>query len=102
MKVTLSKRAEREIERIDSRWRVERPAAPELFTDELDAVLDVLPASPEMGKIYGTWHHGELVRRVMLEKSEYHVYYAIEDDELVVITVWGARRGRGPRLGRGH
>ena len=102
MKVTLSRRAEREMARIDARWRVERPAAPDLFHDELDALIDVLPTSPNMGKAYGVWHDDQLVRRVMLEKSEYHVYYAVEDDEIVVITIWGARRERGPRLGRGH
>jgi len=38
------------------------------------------------------------VRRVLLKKTATHVYFGINGDELVVLSVWGARRRRGPRL----
>ena len=43
---------------------------------------------------------GESVRRILMPKTEQHVYYTVDDaaDEVVIETVWGARRGRGPRL----
>jgi hypothetical protein len=101
--VVLSGRAEREMARVDARWRAERPAAPNLFRDELDELVDVLPSSPNMGKAYGTWHETDVVRRVMLEKTQYHVYYAIDGNSIVILSIWGARRARGPRLaGRTH
>ena len=38
------------------------------------------------------------VRRVLLRRTAYHVYFGLNGDELVVLSVWGARRGRGPKL----
>lgn len=38
------------------------------------------------------------VRRVLLKKTASHVYFGINGDELVVLSVWGARRRRGPKL----
>lgn len=41
-----------------------------------------------------------MLRRLLLPKTEYHVYFALERDEMVLVihSVWGARRGRGPKL----
>jgi len=38
------------------------------------------------------------VRRVLLERSACHLFYGQLDDELIILCVWGARRGRGPKL----
>ena len=40
------------------------------------------------------------VWRVLPTKTEQHAYYTVDDtrDEVVMETVWGARRARGPRL----
>jgi len=38
------------------------------------------------------------VRRVLMKKTGHHVYYAVEAHEIVVITVWGARKERAPKL----
>jgi hypothetical protein len=50
-----------------------------------------------MGTLYGA-DVGFTVRRTLLEKTEYHVYFGLNGDELVVLSVWGARRKRGPKL----
>lgn len=43
---------------------------------------------------------GKIIRRMLLPKSNQHVYHAVDDDHgvIVIYTVWGARRGRGPTL----
>jgi hypothetical protein len=43
---------------------------------------------------------GEPVRRLLLEKTRYHVYYVILDREKIVwiVAVWCAMRGEGPEL----
>lgn len=43
---------------------------------------------------------GEPVRRILMPRTEQHVYYSIDDaaDELVIETVWGARRRRAQKL----
>jgi hypothetical protein len=35
-----------------------------------------------------------------LPKTEQHVYYALDEqaEVVMVLTIWGARRGRGPKL----
>ena len=33
-----------------------------------------------------------------MRKTHNPVYYAVEGDDIVVLTVWGALRRRGPRL----
>ena len=39
------------------------------------------------------------VHRLLLEKSEYHVYLARKsEDVIVVVSIWSARRKRGPKL----
>ncbi len=43
---------------------------------------------------------GETVRRTLLKKSVQHVYYSVDEANgvIVIYSVWGARRGRGPEL----
>jgi hypothetical protein len=33
-----------------------------------------------------------------MPKTRNHVYYTIEGTEIVVLTIWGAPRGHGPKL----
>jgi hypothetical protein len=47
---------------------------------------------------HDTWWRANLVRRVLMKKTERHVYYGHLGDEVIILAVWGARRGRGPRL----
>jgi plasmid stabilization system protein ParE len=98
MKVRFTERAEGEMVHIDGWWRENRPAAPMLFREELTAAVNLIRSTPELGAPHGA-RKGRLVRRVMLRKTRYHVYYAIEDDGVLVLTVWSAMRGRGPDLG---
>lgn len=79
-------------------WRENRPSAPTLFDDELIEVLERLTGKPDLGGEYERVDR-EVIRRVLLRRSEQHVYYAVEKNGVIVVyTVWGARRGRGPKL----
>ena len=95
MRLRFSRRAEREVDRIDTRWRTERSAAPSLFTEELAAAVSLLRTSPEMG-VPNRASRGSLVRRVLLEATRYHVYYVVDDEGVEVLAVWSSVRGRGP------
>jgi len=37
---------------------------------------------------------------LLLQTTQQHVYYTVHEsaDLIIVLTVWGARRGRGPKL----
>jgi plasmid stabilization system protein ParE len=97
VKVRFSPRAERRVEFVAKWWRKNRPAAPTLFDDELRDTIDRLRVQPTLGLEHDLVR-GKLVRRILLPKSAQHVYYVVEDDGIVIYTVWGARRGQGPTL----
>jgi hypothetical protein len=80
-------------------WRANRLAAPTLVLDELEAAERHLSSAPVSGQIFGT-RKGRLIRRWLLEKTEYHVYFAVDRAAQVIVvhSVWGARRGRGPKV----
>jgi plasmid stabilization system protein ParE len=78
-------------------WRKNRPRAPRLFRDELAEALELLRTAPTAGAPYP---HRRLrdVRRVILQRSRYYVYYVMGPGEVTILAVWSALRGRAPRL----
>ncbi len=99
MKVRLTARAERELERVRRRWREHRPGVPDLVLDELLAAQDHLVTAPHTGRPCGE-HQGRTLRFWLLPKTAYKAYYTVNDAEQMVVihSIWGARRGRGPKL----
>ena len=99
MKVRFSPRAQRRVKLVATWWRKYRPSAPTLFDEELDAVIEMLQNQPMLGAEYQT-RGGEIVRRTLLKQSAQHVYYSVDETNgvIVIYAVWGARRGRGPKL----
>ena len=89
--------ADDQIREVDSWWRTNRAAAPNLFADELAASFDIIANTPNIGRLYrlspvpGT-------RRVLLKGTRYHVYYLPHGDDILVLAVWHAQRGLGPPL----
>jgi hypothetical protein len=70
-----------------------------MFLDEVDQVELMLRTNPEIGIVYAA-HKSGFIRRVLLPRTEYHLYYRFraDRDELMVLSVWGATRGRAPKL----
>ena len=84
---------------IDAWWRVNRPAAPGLFTDEVASKLVLLGQAPDIGRIY---EHPDVpgVRRLYMPRTKYHIYYVHDSEarEVAVLAIWSALRGQGPDL----
>jgi hypothetical protein len=80
-------------------WRVNRPSSPDLFDQELEAATRQLERDPALLPIYETVR-GRVVRRMLLVKTERHVYYSVDQatQSVVVHVIWAARKGRGPKL----
>ncbi len=99
MKVRVTGRAKREIVRAALWWKTNRLEAPGLFLDELEVAERHLCTAPVSVQIYG-YRKNRLIRRWLLEKSEYHLYFSVNRKAQVIMlhSVWGARRGRGPKL----
>jgi plasmid stabilization system protein ParE len=96
MKVRLTPRALSEAKRKKTWWRENRPAAPDLFEEELSATIDVLRTT-----LIGTVYPANLsagVRRALMPRTRNYLYYAVQENEVVVLSVWGTPRERGPKL----
>jgi plasmid stabilization system protein ParE len=99
VKVRISDPAKRQAREIDRWWRANRQAAPTLFAEELAEARRLLTKTPDLGSPY-VERRGVLVRRVLLRKSQNHVYYEIDrvNGIVIILAVWGAPKGRGPTL----
>jgi len=99
VKFEISKRARRQIEKIQGWWSENRPASHGLFLDELATAERHLRTSPDLGSVYSE-QKTATVRRVLLPKTRHHLYYRYRSDrdELTVLCVWGAPKERGPKL----
>lgn len=102
MKVKLTPRALQRAQIIAAWLRKNRPGAEEVFEREFQHVASKLTSMSSQGPL-GTIHdvsHGQTIRRVLLPRTQQHLYYSIDEtaDAVIVRTIWGARRGRGPKL----
>ena len=70
-----------------------------MLGDELEAAFDLIEALPFAGEaVPDTRIAG--VRRVLLGRSQYHVYYVVSEETatIEVLSLWHTSRGRKPRL----
>jgi plasmid stabilization system protein ParE len=93
--VVFERRAARELEEIVVWWRKNRPSSPDLFVAELEGMLAVVALMPSLG-VPARSERARDVRRVLLNKTKYHVYYRVRLGTLAVLSVWHAARGQGP------
>jgi len=71
----------------------------ELEFEHITNKLISMSLQSPLGAIHGMTH-GVTIRRVLLPKTEQHIYYSIDEanDTVIIRTIWGARRGRSPRF----
>jgi plasmid stabilization system protein ParE len=98
MKLVFTPEAEQQADECDTWWRQHRDAR-DLFAQELADARTLLRRAPNIGSMY-TVLDGLPVRRVLLPKTGAHVYYSIDEGEglVKILAVWGAPKGRAPRL----
>jgi plasmid stabilization system protein ParE len=89
--------ADAQIRGIDEWWKGNRPAAPDLFLNELAAAFETIGHAPNIGRSYRRSPIPS-TRRFLLAATRYHVYYVPQPHEVRVLAVWHARRGVGPPL----
>ncbi|HEX7788029.1 MAG TPA: type II toxin-antitoxin system RelE/ParE family toxin [Methylomirabilota bacterium] len=97
LRLRITHRAASEIERAELWWGANRPAAPSALRQDLGSAFDLLLRQPGVGvRVGNTRLPG--VRRIHLGRIRYFLYYRVEGDELVVLSVWHSSRGKGSRL----
>ena len=97
-RVVFTGTADEHIRIIADWWTVHRPKAPDLFLNELEAALDLLRELPAArGKLYPN-PEVQGLRRLILRRSGYHVYYTVDPGKqrVLVRNVWHTARGAGP------
>ena len=98
-RLVVAGRARLALLRIGAWWRANRSAAPELFQVELSQAFDLIANMPSSGELW-TSARRPGIRRWLLPKTRYHVYYSVDDASTTVTVrmLWYAGRGRAPIL----
>lgn len=97
MRVRTTRRAEAHINQAADWWQKNRPLAPGALEEELREAFSLLGTQPGIGapalnvKTQG-------VRRVLLARVHYHLYYRVHDGEVQILALWHTRRGTEPQL----
>ncbi|MBK8995576.1 MAG: type II toxin-antitoxin system RelE/ParE family toxin [Myxococcales bacterium] len=101
MRIVLSKRAQAQLDRIDAWWHTHRDKAPERFEEELEQAKRFLQATPALATIYLV-RGGRTIRWVLLPKTKVKLYFWVDEkaDVVHVLSAWGGKRGRQPKLAR--
>ncbi len=96
-RIRISARAAVEIRRAADWWVVNRPAAPTAVGTDLAEALSLLAEQPGIGAKYeGT--RAPDVRRLLLGRVGYFVYYAADEESVDVLAFWHSVREDQPRL----
>ena len=97
MNIKFTPRAESEAEAKKRWWRKNRDASPDLFDDELAGVLAAIGRDPNIGAIHPS-RHPAVVRKRLMPRTSNHVYFAVHEGVILILSIWGAPRRRAPRL----
>jgi plasmid stabilization system protein ParE len=101
--IFISETAREQIAEVEAWWVENRPAAPDLFTDELAAALALLSEAPRSGVPY-LHPRATGIRRLLLFRCRYHLYYSVDranqgdGEQVTIVALWHAQRGSGPVL----
>ncbi len=97
MRFRFTPRAASEVDREQAWWREHRREVPDLFDEELERAIRQIVRRPTAGATYPCGLP-DVVRRVLLTKTNNHVYFTVHEGEIVILSIWGAPRRRGPKL----
>jgi plasmid stabilization system protein ParE len=97
VRVKVSARAASQIRKAAEWWAENRPAAPGAVRTDLGEALALLAQQPGIGTAYeGARTKG--VRRLLVGRIRYFIYYRVTPDTLEVLAVWHVSRGKQPSL----
>jgi len=98
--VSFTRRAAKHVDEAGRWWRANRTKAPEALREELDQALQLIALQPDVGAIARNTKLAG-VRRILLSRVSYHLYYRLLDTParpIQVVALWHASRGAGPHL----
>ena len=97
-RVRFTRSARQQVKEAQAWWLENRDKAPTLFVDELEYVLTLIARLPGVG-VEASDVRLAGVRRVLLPRTRYAVYYRIaRRGGVEVLALWQTQRGSGPEL----
>lgn len=97
LRVKVSARAASQIRMAAEWWAENRPATPGAVRIDVGEVLALLAQQPGFGTAYeGARIKG--VRRLLVGRIRYFIYYRVTTEALEVLAVWHVSRGKQPAL----
>jgi plasmid stabilization system protein ParE len=97
LRVKVSARAASHIHHAAEWWAENRPAAPGAVRTDIGEALALLAQQPGIGSAYkGAKAKG--VRRLLVGRIRYFVYYRLTPETVEVLAVWHVSRGKQPAL----
>lgn len=97
MRVRITRRAAAHIDEATAWWQRNRPLAAGALEEELKEAFSLLGSQPGIGApALNTKTKG--VRRVVLARVHYYLYYRVQGDELQILALWHTRRGTEPQV----
>ncbi|HVR41566.1 MAG TPA: type II toxin-antitoxin system RelE/ParE family toxin [Thermoanaerobaculia bacterium] len=96
-RVRVDHRAWRELDIAERWWRKHRNKAPDALVASFDEALDLIREQPAIGKPVRNARLPGL-RRILLSRVHYHLYYRLVDDVVIILSLWHASRRSAPRL----
>ena len=95
LRVKVSARAASHIRKAAQWWAENRPAAPGAVRQDIGDALALLAQQPGIGAAYDGAKTRD-VRRLLVGRIRYFIYYRPTRDALEVLAVWHVSRGRQP------
>jgi hypothetical protein len=80
-------------------WWLQNRIHQDVFTAEFEEALRILAVLPSAGTPYPQANIIGL-RRLYLRKVAAHLYYTFDEDEVIIRSLWGARRREAPSFSR--
>ncbi len=97
LRVRVSARAESQIRKAAEWWAENRPAAPGAVRTDIGDALTLLSQQPGIGAGYQS-ARASGVRRLLVGRIRYFIYYRVTEHSLDVLAVWHVSRGKQPSL----
>lgn len=91
--IQVTRRAAREIRTASEWWDKNRPAAPDAFRDAIQRAFELIRTQPSIGAV-ATNTRLPGVRRILLSRVRYHLYYRVKSrpHEVEVVALWHTSR----------
>lgn len=97
MRLVVSESAERQIREAANWWVENRSDARSLLREDLARAFELISQFPEIGPVAQNVA-SQGIRRVLLRRTNYHLYYHAAPESVAVLALWHTSHGSEPEI----